>query len=125
MLDALHVSVSVPQLPHATIRVAPGVHVPEHAPPMHWYGHVIEVTHWPLVLQVCAFWPEHCVAPGEQTPVHAPEAHTYWQATGLPHCPFAPHVSAELPMQRVAPGAQTPLQQALAPPSPQPPVLQT
>lgn len=85
MLDELHVSVSVPQLPHATVRVVPGVHTPVHAPARHWYWHAVPFVHCPLELHVCGVLPEHCAAPGLHTPVHAPLAHTYWQETGLPH----------------------------------------
>lgn len=120
MLDELHVSVSVPQLPQATVRVAPGVHDPVHCPARHWYGHAVPLVHCPLELHVCGILPEHCVAPGEHTPVHAPLAHTYWQLTGLPHCPFEPHVSALLPEHCVAPGLQTPEQHDPLPASPQP-----
>lgn len=85
MLDELHVSVSVPQLPQATVRVDPGVQTPVQAPARHWYGHAAPFVHCPLELHVCGVLPEHCVAPGLHTPVHAPLAHTYWHETGLPH----------------------------------------
>src|SRR5580698_8746038 len=38
---ALHVCVSVPQLPHATVLVAPGMHIPLHMPWLHTYSHAV------------------------------------------------------------------------------------
>jgi hypothetical protein len=53
----------------------PGVHVPEHAPPLHDWLQAAAVPHVPFAPHVSTPLPEHCVAPGTQTPVHVPMAH--------------------------------------------------
>jgi hypothetical protein len=50
---ALHVCVSVPQLPQATGLVWPGVHTPVQLPPTHaWLVQVAGLPHWPAALHV-------------------------------------------------------------------------
>jgi hypothetical protein len=57
----LHVCVSVPQLPHATLFVCPGAHTPMHAAPLHvWLVHATGLPHWPVPSQVSTPLPEHC-----------------------------------------------------------------
>lgn len=76
---ASHVSVSVPQLPQADMRVWPGAHTPLHAPLTHvWFMHATALPHCPVASHVCTplLELEHCVLPGTQTPLHAPARQT-------------------------------------------------
>jgi hypothetical protein len=67
---------------------APGLHVPEQAPPMQTFVHAVPLCQTPLALHVCGVVPLHCLAPGEQTPVQAPETHAWLlHAEDEPHCP--------------------------------------
>jgi hypothetical protein len=71
--DALQVSVSVPQSPHAAGVVWPGAQTPLQAPLTQvWLLHATGLPNWPLESHVSTPLPEHCVAPGVQTPAHAP-----------------------------------------------------
>jgi hypothetical protein len=54
---------------------APGLHVPEHAPPLHTLVQAVPSTHLPFGSQVSGTSFEHCLVPGEQTPLHAPLTH--------------------------------------------------
>jgi hypothetical protein len=54
---------------------APGLHVPEHAPPLQTFAQAVALTQAPLPLHVCGVRPLHCLVPGEHTPVQAPVAH--------------------------------------------------
>src|SRR5690348_13514910 len=55
--------------------VAPGLHVPEHAPPLQTFAQAVPSTHWPFDPHVCGTRLLHCLAPGAHTPEHAPEMH--------------------------------------------------
>ena len=69
---ALHVWVSVPQLPHGTGLVCPGAHGPVHTPLTQvWFEHASGVPHCPLS-HACTPLPEHCTCPAVHEPVHTP-----------------------------------------------------
>jgi hypothetical protein len=69
---ALHVCVSVPQLPQGIGLVCAGAHVPVHAPPTHvWFEHDSAVPHCPLP-QVSTPFPEQRVCPDVHAPASAP-----------------------------------------------------
>jgi len=72
---------------------APGLHVPEHAPPLHVFAQTVPFCHTPFALHVCGVRSLHCFVPGVQEPVHTPPTHTWLtQGISVPHCPLAPHV---------------------------------
>ena len=81
---AVHVCVSVPQLPHANGSVWVGAQTPVHTPGgRHVWLAQAPPTHWPHVLQVCAALPEHCAAAGVHTGTdgheQAPQVQVAWQ----------------------------------------------
>lgn len=55
--------------------LAPGLQVPEHAPPVQTFIQSVSLCQAPLVLHCCGVSPLHCRASGSQTPVHAPDTH--------------------------------------------------
>ena len=55
--------------------VAPGLQLPEQAPPLHTLTQAAPLTHVPVASQVCGTRPLHCLVPGVHTPVHAPDTH--------------------------------------------------
>jgi len=109
-----HVSVSVPQLPHNSMRVSPGPQTPVHTPLTHvWFMQATAPPHCPFALQVWTPSPEHVVVPGTQTPPQTPLLHTYWHGTGLPHWPPELQVSTPLFEHWVAPGEHEPVHMPL------------
>jgi hypothetical protein len=74
--------------------LAPGLHVPEQAPPLHTLVQVVPLIHVPVASQVCGVSPLHCLAPGVQTPEHTPLMQAEeTQATAPLHWPLVEHVS--------------------------------
>ena len=72
---------------------APGLHVPEHAPPLHAFVQAVPFCHTPFESHVCGVRLLHCFVPGMQLPVHAFATHVWLtQGISVPHCPLAPHV---------------------------------
>jgi hypothetical protein len=98
-----------PSLPPAH-SVAPGVHTPVHAPPLHTYVHGTGLPHEPPE-QVSTPLPEHCVALVVHEPLHVPLLlQTYSQA--LPvfcQVPVSSHVCGCRPLHWVEPGVHEPL----------------
>jgi len=71
---AVHVCVSIPQLPHGTGCVCAGAHMPTHAPARHvWSTHACGAVHSPLPPHVCTPLPEQRICPGVQLPASAYE----------------------------------------------------
>jgi hypothetical protein len=77
---ALHVCVSVPQLPHATGVLLPGMHDPVHAPCEQTYGHAAPLSdHVPPSLHCCGCSVLHWAAPGVHAVAQAPAVQTTGQ----------------------------------------------
>jgi hypothetical protein len=55
--------------------LAPGLHVPEQAPPLHTFMQSAWLCHAPLMSHCCGVSPLHWRASGAQTPEHAPDTH--------------------------------------------------
>ena len=92
---ALHVCVSVPQLPQATGLSWPGAHEPAHAPETHVVPvHATALPKLPVESQVSTSFPvaEHVVLPGTHMPEHCPWLQTngqvapvFFQAPAMSH----------------------------------------
>lgn len=54
---------------------APGLHVPEQAPPLQTFMQSASLCQAPFVSHCCGVSPLHCRASGSQTPEHAPDTH--------------------------------------------------
>jgi hypothetical protein len=79
--------------------VAPGLQVPEHAPPLHTFVQMVPLSHAPEALQVSGVRPLQSLAPGVHTPVHAPPTQAWFvQAAAVPYCPLALQVWTPLPV---------------------------
>ena len=77
---ALHVWVSVPQLPHAAWLLAPGMHDPVQVPWVHTYWHAEPLSaHVPFVPHFWGWRLLHWRAPGVHDPAHTPLLHTWVQ----------------------------------------------
>jgi hypothetical protein len=75
---ALHVCVLVPQFPHATGFLSPGLHMPVHPPPLQTYEHEVPLlSQVPPSLHFCGCMLLHCPAPGLHDPAHVPPLHTF------------------------------------------------
>jgi hypothetical protein len=55
--------------------LAPGVHVPAQAPPLHTVAQVVVAVHVPVALHVSGEKPLHRLVPGTHPPSQAPAAH--------------------------------------------------
>ena len=103
---ALHVCVVWP-----LHRFVFGLHVPEHAPPLHTFAHTVPFCQAPFASHVCGVSPLHVFVVGVHSPVHAPPRQAWpVHVEGAPHCPVVLHVSTSLFEQRFVPGAHTPTQ---------------
>jgi len=90
---------------------APGLHVPEHWPPLHTFAQTVPFCQTPFESHVCGVRLLQPVLPGVHWPVHAPATHAlFTQVTGALHCPTALHVSTPLFEHSVLFGAQMPVQ---------------
>jgi hypothetical protein len=85
--------------------MAPGEHVPAHAPSMHAKGHVAAFAHLPEGSHVSRLVPLHRIALGTQLPMHSPELHAYVHAVRSCHAPKALQVRGTRPVHEVAPAA--------------------
>ena len=93
-------------------RLAPGLHVPVHAPPTQALAHGVPSIQWPVASQVCGIALLHPMSSGEHCPLHTPVpgSHAWFtQGTGALHCPLSSHVWTPLPEHFDRPGTQTPV----------------
>jgi hypothetical protein len=78
--------------------LAPGLHVPEHVPPLQTLVHAVPFTQVPVGSHVSGTRPLHFLAPGAQTPEQAPLTHAWFaHATAVPYWPLASQVCTPLP----------------------------
>jgi hypothetical protein len=107
---ALHVCVSVPQFPHATLFEAPGVQDPVHVPWLHTNWHAAPLlAHVPFDPHFWGCRLLHWSAPGVHDPAHVPLLHTLGQ--GDPEfcqLPVESHSCGWLLLHCIAPGRQVP-----------------
>jgi hypothetical protein len=107
---ALHVCKSVPQLPHETGLVAPGVHMPVQVPWLQTYWQAAPLSaHVPFDAHFCGWRLLHWSAPGVHDPAHIPAVHTLGH--GVPtfcQVPVASHFCGWLPLHCRAPGTHVP-----------------
>jgi hypothetical protein len=112
----LHVCVSVPQLPHESVRVSPGAHDPVQAPPTQvWSTQSTGLPHWPHASHVCTPLPLalHCRAPGVHAGASGHEQEPHPQLA-LQVCePYVLHVcvtsGAQAPWPAHVPSCQVPV----------------
>jgi hypothetical protein len=88
---AVHVCVSIPQLPHGTGCVCPGAHMPTQAAETQvWSTHAWGALHIPLPPHVCTALPEQRICPGEQGPASTGELVSLLASPPLPLLLLAP-----------------------------------